>query len=185
MVCLVTQSCLTLCDTVNCRCPRLLCPRGFSRQGYWSGLPYPPPGDLSNSGIDPRSRTQQTDSLLSEPPGKPCNGIRTRKILACYWGAYGNMFWELLCVFMCVCPCWRWFMKKIFHTICLLKTQNLLFLSFLLAKQTIFFSQTLCFVIQNQGRCHAVLTVFPWGLPLMPQCSLYISHLLRYHRQRI
>ena len=44
---------------------------GFSRQEYWSGLPCPPPGDLPNPGIEPRSPTLQADSLLSEPPGKP------------------------------------------------------------------------------------------------------------------
>ena len=44
---------------------------GLSRQGYWSGLPFLPPGDLPNPGIEPRSPTLQADSLLSEPPGKP------------------------------------------------------------------------------------------------------------------
>ena len=44
---------------------------GFSRQEYWSRLPYPSPGDLPNPGIKPRSCAWQTDSLLSEPPGKP------------------------------------------------------------------------------------------------------------------
>ena len=43
----------------------------FSRQEYWSGLPCPPPGDLPNPGIEPRSPTLQVDSLLSEPPGSP------------------------------------------------------------------------------------------------------------------
>ena len=52
---------------------RLLCPWGFSRQEYWSGLPCPPSGDLPNPGIEPRSPTLQTNSLLSEPPGKPKN----------------------------------------------------------------------------------------------------------------
>ena len=37
------------------------------------GLPYPPPGDLPNPGIDPRCLTLQKDSLLSEPPDKPKN----------------------------------------------------------------------------------------------------------------
>ena len=46
------------------------CPWGFSRQEYWSGLPYPPPGDLPNPGIKPRSPTLQVDFLLSEPPRK-------------------------------------------------------------------------------------------------------------------
>ena len=52
---------------------RLLCPWGFFRQEYWSGLPCPPPGDLPNPGIKPRSPALQADSLLSEPPGKPKN----------------------------------------------------------------------------------------------------------------
>ena len=44
---------------------------GFSRQEYWSGLPFPSPGDLLNQGIEPGSPALQTDALLSEPPGKP------------------------------------------------------------------------------------------------------------------
>ena len=51
--------------------PRILCPWEFSRQEYWSELPYPPPGDLPNPGIEPRLRILQVDSLPSEPPGKP------------------------------------------------------------------------------------------------------------------
>ena len=44
---------------------------GFSRQEYWSGLPFPPPGDPPNLGIKPGSPTLQADTLPSEPPGKP------------------------------------------------------------------------------------------------------------------
>ena len=44
---------------------------GFSRQEYWSGLPFPSPGDLPNPGIEPGSPTLETDALTSEPPGKP------------------------------------------------------------------------------------------------------------------
>ena len=44
---------------------------GFSRQEYWSGLPCPPPGDLPDPGIEPRSPALQADSLSSESPGKP------------------------------------------------------------------------------------------------------------------
>ena len=44
----------------------------FSRQEYWSGLPYPPPpGDLPNPGIKPRSPALQADSLPAEPLEKP------------------------------------------------------------------------------------------------------------------
>ena len=46
---------------------------GFFRQEYWRGLPWPPPGDLPNPGIEQRSPTSQADSLPSEPPGKPKN----------------------------------------------------------------------------------------------------------------
>ena len=46
---------------------------GFSRQEHWSGLPCPPPGDLSNPGIRPRSSHIAADSLPSEPPGKSDN----------------------------------------------------------------------------------------------------------------
>ena len=41
----------------------------FSRQEYWSGLPFPSPGDLPNLGIEPRSPALPADALPSEPPG--------------------------------------------------------------------------------------------------------------------
>ena len=41
---------------------------GFSRQEYWSGLPFPSPEDLPNPGIEPRSPALQADALTSEPP---------------------------------------------------------------------------------------------------------------------
>ena len=44
---------------------------GFSRQEYWSGLPFPSPGDLPDPGIEPRSPALQADALTSEPPGSP------------------------------------------------------------------------------------------------------------------
>ena len=44
---------------------------GFSRQEYWSGLPFPSPGELPDPGIEPRSPALQADALTSEPPGKP------------------------------------------------------------------------------------------------------------------
>ena len=42
---------------------------GFSRQEYWSGLPFPSPGDLPDPGIEPRSPKLQAEPLTSEPPG--------------------------------------------------------------------------------------------------------------------
>ena len=48
---------------------------GFSRQEYWSGLPFPSPGDLPDPGIKPRSPASQVDALPFEPPGKPSRGV--------------------------------------------------------------------------------------------------------------
>ena len=44
---------------------------GFSRQEYWSGLPFPSPGDLPDPGIEPRSLVLEAGALTSKPPGKP------------------------------------------------------------------------------------------------------------------
>ena len=44
---------------------------GFSRQEYWSGLPFPSPGDLLDPGIEPGYPEFQADALTSDPPVKP------------------------------------------------------------------------------------------------------------------
>ena len=54
--------------TIAHQAPRSM---GFSRQEYWSGLPFPSPGDLPHQGIEPRSPTLQADALTSAPPGRP------------------------------------------------------------------------------------------------------------------
>ena len=43
----------------------------LSRQEYWSGLPFPSPGNPTDPEIEPRFPAFQTEALLSEPPGKP------------------------------------------------------------------------------------------------------------------
>ena len=48
---------------------------GLLRQEYWSGLPFPSPGDLPDPGIKLRSPTLQADALLSDPPEKPWETI--------------------------------------------------------------------------------------------------------------
>ena len=67
---LVTQSCLTLCNPTDCSPPGSSVHETF-RQGYWSGLPFPSPGDLPNPRIEPGSPALQADSLLTELQGKP------------------------------------------------------------------------------------------------------------------
>ena len=52
---------------------------GFSRQEYWSGLPFPSPGDLPDPGIEPGSPAFQADALTSEPPGKPSSELGMSK----------------------------------------------------------------------------------------------------------
>ena len=62
--------------TVACQAPLFM---EFSRQVYWSGLPFSSPGDRPNAGIEPGSPTSQADSLPSEPPGKPISQQRIIK----------------------------------------------------------------------------------------------------------
>ena len=70
LVGLVAKSCLTLATpwTVARQAPLSM---GFSRQAYWSGLPFPSPGDLPNPGIEPGPPALQADSLPTELQGKP------------------------------------------------------------------------------------------------------------------
>ena len=70
-VCVWTLSCVQLFETpwaVALQAPPSM---GFCRQEYWSGLPFPPPGDLLTQGSDPSLLHGQADSLPSESPGKP------------------------------------------------------------------------------------------------------------------
>ena len=73
---LITQLSPSRCWTVACQA---LLSMGFSRQEYWSGLPFPPPGDLPDPRIKPGSSKLQADSLPSElprqPPSKQSNSL--------------------------------------------------------------------------------------------------------------
>ena len=66
----VAQSCPTLCDpwTVAHQAPPSM---GFSRQEYWSGLPFPSPGDLRDPETEAVSSALAGGFFTSEPPGKP------------------------------------------------------------------------------------------------------------------
>ena len=61
---------------------------GFSRQEYWSGLPFPSPGGLPNPGIEPRSPALQADALTSEPSGKRVANTRWPK------SSFHNILWK-------------------------------------------------------------------------------------------
>ena len=55
---------------------------GFSRQEYWSGLPFSSPGDLPDPRIEPGSPTLQADALSSEPPGNPVQPLSRVQLFA-------------------------------------------------------------------------------------------------------
>ena len=75
---------------------------GFSRQEYWSGLPFPSPGYLPNPGIEPRSPTLHADALTSEPPGKPIVNI----VYGFYWiGSFGGIWYRRNCSHDHSCRC--------------------------------------------------------------------------------
>ena len=63
----VTQSSPTLCDPTDCSLPGSSV-HGIFQAGYWSGLPFPSPGDLPDPGIEPRSPTLWADTLPPETP---------------------------------------------------------------------------------------------------------------------
>ena len=67
----LTLSCVQLFATPWTVAHQASLSMGFSRQEYWSGLPFLSSGDLHDPGIEPRSPALQADSLLPEPPGEP------------------------------------------------------------------------------------------------------------------
>ena len=81
-MCLVAQSCLTLCNPMECSPPGSSVHGDSPSKNTWSGLPCLPSGDLPNAGVEPRSPILQADSLPSEPPGKPKNtGVGSLSLL--------------------------------------------------------------------------------------------------------
>ena len=70
----VVQPCPTLCHPWT-QPSTLLC-LWDSPESHWSGLPFPPPGDLPDPGIEPGSPTLQADFLPSMPPGEPSSKYR-------------------------------------------------------------------------------------------------------------
>ena len=74
------QSCLNVAPWTGAR--QALLPMGFSRQEYWSELPFLPPRDLPEPGIEPVSPASQVGAFTAEPPGKPQNLAKRPKCSA-------------------------------------------------------------------------------------------------------
>ena len=82
--CLVAKSCLTLLQPHGLYVAhQALLPRGFPRQEYWSGLPFPSPGDLPDSGIKLASPVLAGGFFTTEPLGKPI--LTITKLQLQYW----------------------------------------------------------------------------------------------------
>ena len=89
----VAQSCLTLCDPMDCSPRGSSLSKGFSRQEDWNGLPFHPPGDLPDPGIKPRSPAFQAYSLPVEAPGKSINS--SEALESHVFMSWNLLFWSL------------------------------------------------------------------------------------------
>jgi len=86
---LVTKSCQTLCEPMNCSLPGSSV-HGFSMQEYWNGFPCPPPGDLPNPGIKPTSPALTGKSFTSESPGKHIRSLVLSLFIISNWKSFNN-----------------------------------------------------------------------------------------------
>ena len=82
MLCLVTQLCLILCDSMDCSPPDSSVHGDSSGKNTGVGCRTLLQGDLPNPGIEPRSPALRADSLPAEPPGKPqSTGVSSLSLL--------------------------------------------------------------------------------------------------------
>ena len=88
---LAAQLCPTLCDLKDCSLP-VSTIHGEKKIEYWSGLPFPPPGDPPDPGIEPMSPALQADSLPTEPSGKP--PISGRTLNKCFASVLSFIKWK-------------------------------------------------------------------------------------------
>ena len=86
MLCAYSLSRVQLCDPIDCSPPGSSV-MGFSRQEYWSGLPFPSPGDLTDPGIKPASPALAGRFFTAEPPGKPMTALWPHPIPAFLFGS--------------------------------------------------------------------------------------------------
>ena len=101
-VCLTTWKCSSLSHVQLFATPWTVArqaplPMGFSRQEYWSGKPFPPPGDLVDSGMDPGSPALQADSYCLSRQGSPSNYIKSCLLSFSFTGPVGSvhfLFWS-------------------------------------------------------------------------------------------
>ena len=81
--CLVAKSCPFVCDLMDCSPPGPVSME-FPRKEYWSGLPFPIPGDFPDPGIRPESSASAGRFFTTEPAGKTPSGFRWCFLAQCY-----------------------------------------------------------------------------------------------------
>ena len=95
----VAQSCPTLCDPMDCSLPGFSV-HGIFQQEYWSGLPFPSPGDLPDPGIKLASLALAGRFFTAEPPGKPQKGYIPPQGHTAHrgqsWGSPNCSLWEVV-----------------------------------------------------------------------------------------
>ena len=96
VLCLVIQSCLTLCNPMDCSPPGSSVHEDSPGKNTRVGCCGPPPGDLPNLGVEPRSPTLKADSLPFEPPEKPKN--TGRGSLSLLQGIFPNQECNWVCL---------------------------------------------------------------------------------------
>ena len=90
VLCLVTQSCPTLCDPMDCSLPG-----GFSRQEHWSALPIPPPGDLPTLEMESRSPAElwATRVLTSHSPFRYLGSLQIKGCIFPFTSLQEKAYW--------------------------------------------------------------------------------------------
>ena len=94
--CLVAQSCLALCDPMN-RSPQGFSVHGTPQARYWSGLPSPPPGDLSDTGREPASLTSPASAggFLTSSTTREAQVFSLILFLLCGNGDFSSSTWHI------------------------------------------------------------------------------------------
>ena len=146
----------------------------LSRQEYWSGLPFPSPGDLPNPGIEPGSPALQADSSPFEPPGKPCD-TPLLSLFTSYSCLYEGILlflplYPLQALHLRYCPLWALltFKKPSYSSCCKLSNQicSLRHSDHLSFHRNYFFSMLYL--------CYQLLPLSSFLQPLKTPCCQYL-----------
>ena len=115
----VAQLCLTLCDPMACNLHQAPPSMEFSRQEYWSGLPFPSPGDLPDSGIEPMSSTLQQMLYPLSHQGSP-DGLFSKQSTLMNESTVNNYIFIITCIcivcklYLYICCCFSLYLSSVY-----------------------------------------------------------------------